>query len=212
VSILQFTLVTDGTSDRVLLPILRWLIRQHWQGFVKGEWADLRHFKDGAVDLRNRIRRAVTMYPCDLLCVHRDAESQTREIRVKEIEDAVADLPNPPHVCVIPVRTTEAWLLIDETALRGAAGNPAGHVALDLPAVTFLEDLPDPKGALYNLLRMASELHGRRLEKFRPQEKFHRLGELIRDFSPLRRLEAFKALEAEVRYVMRKLLKETPPS
>ena len=62
-------------------------------------------------------------------------------------------------------------------------------------AVRTIEARSNPKAELYEALRKASGLTGRRLAKFRPAERVHRLGELISDFSPLRLLPAFQALE-----------------
>jgi len=93
--------------------------------------------------------------------VHRDAEGETLERRVIEIKGVVADLPDP-LVPVVPVRMQEAWLLIDEPALRCAAGNPNGVINLDMPAIDRLEGIPNPKQVLHELLLDASELTGRR--------------------------------------------------
>ncbi|MHC5613360.1 MAG: hypothetical protein ACYTXA_20770 [Nostoc sp.] len=108
----------------------------------------------------------------------------------------------PPHICVIPVRMQEAWLLFDEAALRKAAGNPSGRQALQLPDICRLEQLPDPKDILYGLLCEASGLRGRRLKQFSVNERVHRLAELIDDFSPLRALSAFQLLETEIQQVI----------
>ena len=62
---------------------------------------------------------------------------------VMQIRRALEGMP-VRHVLVIPVRMTEAWLLIDELALRRAAGNPNGRNPLDLPALKDLEALPEP--------------------------------------------------------------------
>jgi hypothetical protein len=78
-------------------------------------------------------------------------------------------------------------------------GNPRGSVRLALPSLADLERQPDPKTMLLDLLRQATELSGRRSRGFRPQPAVHRLAELIRDFSPLRQLSAFRTLEDEVR-------------
>jgi hypothetical protein len=93
---------------------------------------------------------------------------------------------------------TEAWLLIDEEALRRAAGNPNGRTPLKLPSITQLENIPNPKDELHRLLKDASELTGRRLRQFNVQERARRLADLIEDFSPLRKLSAFQELEAAV--------------
>jgi hypothetical protein len=97
----------------------------------------------------------------------------------------------------------EAWLLFDEKAIRNAAGNPNGRTPLNLPVVTELEQLPDPKNDLYELLREASGLHGRRRKRFAVNIAARRVAEFIDDFTPLRTLPAFKALEAEVETIVK---------
>ena len=85
-------------------------------------------------------------------------------------------------VCVVPVRMQEAWLLIDEAALRRAAGNPNGTQPLAMPDVQRLEELTDPKQLISELLRQASELQGRRLERFNWRSSVHRVAEMISRF------------------------------
>jgi hypothetical protein len=90
----------------------------------------------------------------------------------------------------------EAWYLFEERAIRRAAGNPNGTMRLDLPRTDELEKVPDPKKILFDLLREASGLHGRRRKKFSTIGSARRVAELLDDFSPLRALSAFVALEA----------------
>lgn len=99
---------------------------------------------------------------------------------------------------VIPVRMLEAWLLFDEVAIRKAAGNPGGKCQLNLPNLRRLEEIADPKNELHSVLQQASELTGRRLKKFNVYEKIFRVADLITDFSPLRQLSAFQALETDI--------------
>jgi hypothetical protein len=203
---LRYTLLSDGASDRALIPILNWLLRQHLPALpIQSEWADLRQLRQPPRLLPARITAALDLYPCDLLFVHRDAEGAPHRSRVEEIETAIQEARAvhegaglPPHVVVVPVRMTEAWLLFDEAAIRRAAGNPNGRVPLDLPAGDP-EEIPDPKQLLHDLLKTASELGGRRLGAFRPHEKVHRIPEFIGAFDPLRRLVAFSSLEQQVR-------------
>ena len=101
-------------------------------------------------------------------------------------------------VAVIPVRMTEAWLLIDEKALRIAAGNPRGRGALEMPSISRLESLADPKALLRDLLVSASEAKGRKRRRFDRVEAMRRLADLIADYSPLERLPAFRAFRAEL--------------
>ena len=200
---LTYTLLTDGSSDRALIPILTWLLeQQNLHEPIQSSWADLRPLRNPPHTLSDRIERAVTLFPCDLLFVHRDAENQPREWRMSEINDAKqqlrADFVCPPAICVIPVRMQEAWLLFGEQAIRGASGNPHGHVQLDLPPLDRLEDLPNPKEDLYELLRIASGLTGRRRSQFGVDVAAARVADYNDDFSPLRHLPAFVALENEI--------------
>ncbi len=90
---------------------------------------------------------------------------------------------------------TEAWLLLDEQAIRSAAGNPNGKIDLKIRRIHTLENLPDPKQVLFDALKLASGLSGRRLEKFRPDEHRHLVAERIDNFLPLRKLSAFQKFE-----------------
>ncbi len=199
---LRFTLLAEGSSDRALIPILLWTLRQHSQRSFQPQWADLRGRLDPPRPLEKRLDAALKLYPCDLLFVHRDADRAGREARVAEITRAVSHLDTPPTVCVVPVRTQEAWFLFDEKAIRFAAGNPNGSVELDLPRWPEIEAHPKPKEALVHVLRQASGLSSRRHRGVRWREKIHRLAELIGDFSPLRRLPAFDAFEKDVRRIV----------
>ncbi|MFL6194243.1 MAG: hypothetical protein ACJ75H_08735 [Thermoanaerobaculia bacterium] len=141
----------------------------------------------------------MALYPCDLLFVHRDAEGESHRTRIAEIRDNLRfSAPEQVAVCVVPVRMQEAWLLFNERAIRSAADNPSGRMPLAIPSLDRLEDVANPKEALYGLLAAASGLRPGRLRRFSPAPRVHRLAELIEDFSPLRRLGAFQALEEEL--------------
>lgn len=201
---LRYTLHSDGSSDRRLLPILTWLLHLYLPDCgIQATWADLRRLPHPPQGLEQRIEQCLDLYPCDLLFVHRDAENQSPEVRREEIAQALQPLVEcPPAVCVVPVRMQEAWLLFDEKAIRRAAGNPNGKSDLDLPALSQLETVSDPKQVLYQALKTASGLHGRRLKSLRASEHAYRVVELIDDFAPLRMLSAFTALEEETYSVL----------
>ncbi len=198
---LRYTLLTDGSSDQALLPILTWLISAiGYTGTVQPAWADLSLLPRRPETLSDRMESSVILYPCNLLFVHRDAEREPYADRKAEIARAVAAAKlGVPVVGVIPVRMQEAWLLINERAIRRAAGNPSGRVPLSLPALKDLEALPTPKNTLYDLLKAASELRGRRLTKLHEPTLARRVTELIDDFAPLRALSAFQSLEADLK-------------
>jgi hypothetical protein len=96
----------------------------------------------------------------------------------------------------------EAWLLIDETALRKAADNPNGRQRLSLPRLSTLEQLTDPKDTLYGLLRTASGLSGKRAKKFKANSRVQRLAEYISDYSSLRSLPAFRNFEEDLEQII----------
>ncbi len=97
---------------------------------------------------------------------------------------------------------TEAWLLFDESAIRLASGNPNGKVPLKIPHISRLEDQPDPKQLLHELLTAASELSGRRRKSFDPKAGTRSIARLLDDFSPLRKLSAFRRkLESDVKQI-----------
>jgi hypothetical protein len=183
--------------------VLRWLLLQGSARNFSGQWAELRSLRPPPRLLSEKIRMALALYPCDLLFVHRDAEGESRDLRVAEIRDHLqAAGSRQTTLCVVPVRMQEAWLLFDEAAIRSAADNPRGRIPLALPPLKRLEEIPDPKSVLWDLLANASGLRPGRLRRFDPAPRIHRLADLIEDFSPLRRLSAFQALEEDLRRLL----------
>ncbi|MGA2067919.1 MAG: hypothetical protein ABSG86_23320 [Thermoguttaceae bacterium] len=201
---MRFTLVTDGPTDSVLCRHIEWLLKKH-VGLVpvESQWAEFRWLREPPTDLASKIAKAAELYPCDVLFVHRDAETEEPERRRDEIHAAVGKARlKVSQVCVIPVRMTEAWLLFDEAAVRWAAGNPNGEAELGLPHARA-ETLPNPKAVLHKALVTACGLAGRRRRTFDISQAVHQVAEYIDDFSPLLALPAFQALEKEVLAVLR---------
>ena len=202
---MKFTIVTDGTSDKILKYPLIWLLTKRvvFQQEVTVEWAEIRN-----TDLTAKIRQALDLYPSDVLFIHRDSEQQHSEPRYQEIKNAVEKLklnPPVPFVCIVPIRMTEAWFLFDETAIRRAAGNSNGTNRLQLPRLREVESTSDPKAMLHQQLILASGLTGRRRDEFKPHQALHRLAELIDDYSPLLQLSAFRTLERDIRQLATEL-------
>ena len=204
---IRYTLLADGTSDRALMPHLTWLLQQYLPAHaIQSELAELWRLPKPPRGLPERIERALNLYPCDLLFVHRDAEREARLTRVAEIQTALAgSRETVPTVCVVPVRMQEAWLLFDEVAIQHAANNRFGTIPLQLPPLSAIESRPDPKQDLYELLRRASGLGSRRLRRFSESRAAQRVSELTDDFSPLRLVPAFAALEADIRDIIASL-------
>lgn len=200
---IRYTLISDGPSDRSLLPILTWALREKGEvSRIQAEWADLRRLPQPPQTLHDRILNAVNLFPCDLLFVHRDAEKEDPNHRYEEICSALHEATQrgfqTPAVCVVPVQMTEAWLIFDEPAIRLAAGNPNGKNPLKVPDLSIIEQIPDPKEILFRILLEASGLKGRRLKKFNMAESRIRITELVSDFAPLRKFNAFQRLEEDI--------------
>ncbi|NER38350.1 MAG: DUF4276 family protein [Oscillatoria sp. SIO1A7] len=205
---LNYTLLSDGSSDKAFEFVLTWLLRNCGvECAINFEWVDLRQLPQPPKKLPDKIKTSLDLYPCDLLFIHRDAEKEPRQKRITEIKEAIEEARKlvevPPAVCVVPVRMQEAWLLFDESAIRKAAGKPRGKQPLQLPAMDRLEQKPDPKQLLHELLRQASERKGRALKKLRVDPLVYQVASFIGDFSPLRALSAFSALEEDIQRVVR---------
>lgn len=188
------------------MPVLSWALRQNGvSGAVQAIWADLRILHHPPSTLRDRIRTALDLYPCDLLFVHRDCEGMSfNERRSQLLQDIGAAAPlGQTVVMVLPRRMTEAWFVVWEDAVRNAAGNPTGHVQLNIPHPAAIENIPDPKETLFALLRTASELQGRRLHQLPVRRLVHRVAELVEDYSTLRAAPAFDALMDDLEEVVR---------
>lgn len=137
----------------------------------------------------------------DIVFIHRDAEGQPPELRREEINRAAMDLGlTIPIVSVVPVRMTEAWLLLDEQEIRTVAGRPRGTAYLDLPKVHQVEGIADPKALLRDLLLTASETVGRRREQFKRDFGRHRslLIQRLNLSGQVRELAAWVRLEADL--------------
>ena len=203
-SVFRYTLLSDGSSDRALMPHLTWLLQENGiTSAVYASWADLGQLREKPRNLIAKIELTIDLYPSDLLFIHRDAERENLESRKDEVNGALAKVNEkfgtPLAICVIPVRMQEAWLLFDAQAIRRASGNPNGQVQISLPSLKNAENLPNPKEFLFNLLKTASERSGRRLAQFNVRNSANQVSQYIDDFSPLRILPAFQTLESDLK-------------
>lgn len=198
----RLTLLSDGTTDQSLLFVTQWLLQRHTAAPFEQNWADLRRLRRPPGKLVDKVTAALDLHPCDILAIHRDAEREAPEKRLREIADASANR-HIPIVVMVPVRMTEAWLLFDEAAIRRASGCPNGTMDLDLPALKHVESLPDPKEVLHEALKTASNLPAGRRKRFQPD--IRRVAELIEDFAPLCVLPSFRAAEESLRNALASL-------
>lgn len=137
----------------------------------------------------------------DLVVLHRDADREGREPRLAEISAAARKvMPEVPHVPVIPIRMTEAWLLLDEAEIRRVAGAPNGKTPLNLPKASRVESVPDPKAMLKETLALASGLKGRKLSTF--NDRFSRNRAILLDRidpeGPIRNVPSWRDFNADL--------------
>lgn len=137
----------------------------------------------------------------DIVFVHRDAEAQDPQLRRDEVAAGAREAGIAcPTVPVIPVKMTEAWLLLDEAAIRRVAGRPNGTIPLELPTMSEAERLADPKRRLKTVLLTASETSGRRRKQFERDFGRHRalLLEQLSTEGPVAGLAAWQRLRSDI--------------
>ena len=207
---LKYTLIADGSSDVILLKIIKWSLDDLFPKLPNdGSFADFRKMLDPPKRLADKVRTAKLYYPYDILFVHRDAESTDSRLivqRCQEVNGELQEADIDKTICIVPIKMMETWLLIDEDAIKKAAGNRNYRGSINLPSLRTLEKESQPKELLHNLLREASGKKGRNLKKFNIDRTVHLVAENIEDFSPLRNLVAFQVFEEELKRVVNRYL------
>jgi len=205
---IRFVLVCEGTSDEGLVPHLQFLCVECGASEAIGVAADFSRLPiSPGRSLASRLNAAKALEPsANLLFVHRDADSRVETARLSEISQATGGT-GVQTVPVIPIQETEAWLLLDEDAIRSVVENPEGTVPLVLPRPQNVERVADPKTRLKKALAFASELRGRRLRKLKKDFPRYRklLLQRLDTRGPLAQVPAWQRLvnrtEAAVRTV-----------
>jgi hypothetical protein len=204
--ILRGLFLADGPSDEPLSDHLARLCSVHGHQ-IRITVPDFRRLPQKVgLTVESRLRTVLELDAnYDVVFVHRDAEGQDADLRRKEIASALEAVACAlPAVPVVPIRMTEAWLLLDESAIREVAGRPSGTVDLRLPAIHQVEGLADPKRLLADVLIAASQLHGRKLERFKQRFGDHRrqLIERMDHSGPIVALSAWQDLLTAVAAVL----------
>lgn len=194
---IRFVLVCEGSSDTGLVGHLQFLCVQCGASEATGTAPDFSMLpRPVARDVRSKVSAALALDPsANLVFVHRDADARSEQRRKREIERGSADV-GVPVVPIIPIQETEAWLLLDENAIRAAVENPRGTRPLNLPKPAAIERVANPKGCLRAALETASEARGRRLTTLRKDFSRHRflLLQGLDTTGPVTELTAWKQL------------------
>ncbi|MEY4977776.1 MAG: hypothetical protein RLZZ352_46 [Pseudomonadota bacterium] len=194
-------LITDGSSDQALIPLLSTLLEALLPetGFVPPQWVP----PAGRKTLAHKIAYALDIenFQFDILFVHRDAENEAADKRVEEIQKA---LPTGRHpvICVVPVKMTEAWLLTSESAIKQAVGNPRSTAKLELPALSKIASC-DAKLVLDEALTLATERNARRRGQFKPSAYRRLVAECTTDLTALRKISSFQQLETDLIHLLK---------
>ena len=173
----HFVFIGEGSSDDGMIPHLENLCIDAGATEVTGVAPDFRRLPDSiGHSVEAKLRAALALEPeANLVFVHRDADRRSAQSRYAEIAAAAAAFGGDKAVvCVVPVQETEAWLLLDEAAIRRAVGRPQSSVDLALPRPTAVERMARPKERLQQVLERASQARGRRLERIRQDFPLHR--------------------------------------
>lgn len=199
----RLAFLPEGPSDGPLADIIERLFSRHEVVVDITEVPhDLLPTGTGrSVTARLQATANMTATPFAGYLIHRDADKIGPAQRRTEIASSVESASlSTPHVPVIPIRMTEAWLLLDEQAIRQVAGNPKGRVALDLPSRRQVESHPDPKSCLSTALVAASESTGRRRRSIEKRFGEHRrqLLERLDIDGPVTTLSGWKTLLDDV--------------
>lgn len=150
----------------------------------------------------DRIARAVSAYwqQCTLFVIHGDGAGDPERARKERVEPGVAAartaVPDTlAAAACVPVRETEAWMLVDPAVFE-----ELGARNVQLPAEP--ESVLDPKAVFEELLKSA----GIR----RPPTRFYPFfGERL-SLARLRTLASFNAFERELEMAVRSLLHAAP--
>ena len=170
----RFVLVCEGSSDAGLVPHLQGLCVKCGASEAIGSWPDMSRLRKPPKGLRDRLATAIGLEPSvNLVFAHRDADSADESIRIAEIKTSAHGLW-VQTVPVIPIHETEAWLLLNEAAIRAVVENPSATMELALPRPQDVERVPDPKRKLKEALSRASGLRGRRLQELKKEFPRHR--------------------------------------
>lgn len=206
-----FSLVGEGTSDLNLVAPIESLLLRYGAESVEARPVDLSTVPDRVGHkVVEKVKWVVENDTnVDIIFVHRDADNAGYDKRYGEISDAFRDFASDFNwVPVIPVRTIEAWILVEEYEIRRVADNPNGRIDLDVPSVKDVESIKNPKEKLFDLLRQASEVSGRRLKKLNRSlgRCRSRLIDQLDVEGPVKELESWKTFEAYTKKACSKIL------
>ena len=200
----SFAFLCEGPSDTGLIAHLETLLVH----FGAQEATGMPDTRKGTIPARlQQLLTEATGAGINMVFIHRDSDGPDREGREREIRRGVEESGFPhPFIPVIPVQETEAWLLLDEQAIRDVVASK-GKQPLRLPKPNAIEGTRKPKEILQKALLAASETSGRRLKKEKNSFNHHRRV-LLQRLDPLgavRDLPSWQCLERDIQRALAQL-------
>ena len=199
----KFLLVCEGSSDRGLIPHLEGLCVRAGAAVAMGDAPDLGRLPNSPEKAIEKQAQAALALAGDvnLLFAHQDSDGRDpEEVRRQVLQSLASVEPCPRSICVVPVQELEAWLLLDEEAIRAISGSPNGAEDLNLPSPRHVEKTLKPNERLMEALSRASGKHGRRHHEVKRAFSEHRamLLQGLDIDGPIRHLPAWQQLIADV--------------
>ncbi|MDQ2810005.1 MAG: DUF4276 family protein [Chloroflexota bacterium] len=144
------------------------------------------------------------------LLIHADADHPQPDRALRERVQPGIDLVqhSTEAVCrhlvpIVPVQTTEAWMLVDPDALRAVIGTAATNADLGLPYLHEIESIADPKQLLQQAVRIA-EVHRRTRRKIVVSTIYRPLAERL-SLQSLKRIPSYQQFVDDMLAVLIKL-------
>lgn len=205
----SFLLVGEGRADLALVEPLEKLLIVAGATEAAGTAPDLSQLAPPPGHrVTDKLKAALKLDSTfDAILIHRDADSIDAGPRIEEIRSAVNEVaPTSRAIAVVPVQELEAWLLVDEEAIRRVAGSPS-RAQLRLPPPRSVEAVARPKERLDAVLLEASGLTGRRRAKFQARlaEKRHLLVRRLEPTGPVSEVPAWRRLQEDLRALVAEL-------
>lgn len=214
---IYFVLIGEGSSDVGLIAHLERLCIDVGADEVSGTSPDFQRLDERmGTSVEAKIKATLQLEPnANLIFIHRDSDSRNPERRYAEIHLAVEGCEyDGNYVAIVPVQETEAWLLLDELAIRQIAQRPNGQSRLNLPRPGRVESIASPKEVLHETLSIACEHSGRRLARFKRDFPTHRrlLLERLSIGGPLEHVHSWVRLREDIRAVIHALRELSDPA
>lgn len=216
-SILAIALYAEGNVDTLFLPPIlqrtsEMIIAKYGRRMIDVSEPIIISKKRGSLE-QAILQASREARGYDALIIHNDADNRTFEqARRERFEPGLALVRQAPEeeVCsnlvpVIPIRMTEAWMLVDFDAMCEVLGTSLSSAELGIPARAVLfEDITDPKSTLSEVIRNINATRSRHRQMINLSAKYELLARRI-DLQRMTYVPSYKKFVDELTEVLEKL-------